>query len=34
VTKAFAALETGVGQLYLVVVLAWLVGMYVSKKSK
>jgi len=34
VAKAFAALEALVGQLYLVVVVAWLVGMHVSKKSK
>jgi hypothetical protein len=29
-----AVLEAVVGQLYLVVLVAWLVGMYVSKKSK
>ena len=34
VAKAFSALEAVVGQLYLVVAVAWLVGMYVSKKSK
>ncbi len=34
VARAFAILEAVVGQLYLVVVVAWLVGMYVSKKSK
>jgi hypothetical protein len=34
VAKAFAALEALVGQLYLVIVVAWLVGMHVSKKSK
>ena len=34
VAKAFAVLEAVVGQIYLVVVVAWLVGMYVSKKSK
>jgi len=33
VAKAFSALEAVVGQLYLVVAVAWLVGMYVSKKS-
>jgi len=31
--RAFSALEAVVGQLYLVVVVAWLVGMYVSKMS-
>ena len=34
VAKAFSVLEAIVGQLYLVVAVAWLVGMYVSKKSK
>ncbi len=34
VAKAFAVLEAVVGQLYLVAAVAWLVGMYVSKKSK
>jgi hypothetical protein len=34
VVKAITALEAVVGQLYLVVAVAWLVGMYVSKKSK
>ena len=34
VAKAITVLEAVVGQLYLVVVVAWLVGMYVSKKSK
>ena len=34
VAKAITALEAVVGQLYLVVAVAWLVGMYVSKKSK
>ena len=34
VAKAFSALEAVVGQLYLVVAVAWLVGMYVSRKSK
>ena len=34
VAKAIAVLEAVVGQLYLVVAVAWLVGMYVSKKSK
>ena len=34
VAKAFSVLEAVVGQLYLVVAVAWLVGMYVSKKSK
>ncbi len=32
--KTFSALEAVVGQLYLVIVFAWLVGMHVSKKSK
>jgi hypothetical protein len=34
VAKAFAALEAVVGQLYLVVAVAWLVGMHVSRKSR
>ena len=34
VAKAFSVLEAVVGQLYLVVAVAWLVGMYVSKKAK
>jgi hypothetical protein len=34
VAKAITVLEAVVGQLYLVVAVAWLVGMYVSKKSK
>ena len=34
VAKAFSVLEAIVGQLYLVVVVAWLVGMHVSRKSK
>ena len=33
VAKAFAVLEAVVGQLYLVVAVAWLVGMHVSKKA-
>jgi hypothetical protein len=33
VAKAFAVLEAVVGQLYLVVVVAWLVGMHVSRKA-
>ena len=33
VAKAFSVFEAVVGQIYLVVVVAWLVGMYVSKKS-
>jgi len=32
--SSIAALEAVVGQLYLVVLVSWLVGMYVSKKSK
>jgi hypothetical protein len=32
--RAFANLEAIVGQLYLVILVSWLVGMYVSKKSK
>lgn len=34
VAKAFSVLEAVVGQLYLVVAVAWLVGMHVSSKSK
>ena len=34
VAKAFSVLEAVVGQLYLVVVVAWLVGMHVSSKSR
>ena len=34
VAKMFSVLEAVVGQLYLVIVVAWLVGMHVSKKSK
>ena len=34
VARAFAVLEAIVGQIYLVVVVAWLVGMHVSRKSK
>jgi hypothetical protein len=34
VAKAFSVLEAVVGQLYLVVVVAWLVGMHVSSNSK
>jgi hypothetical protein len=34
VAKAFSILEAVVGQLYLVVVVAWLVGMHVSSRSK
>ena len=34
VAKAFSVLEAIVGQLYLVVAVAWLVGMHVSSKSK
>jgi hypothetical protein len=34
VAKTFSALEAVVGQLYLVVVVAWLVGMHVSRKAK
>jgi hypothetical protein len=33
VAKAFSALEAVIGQLYLVVVIAPFVGMYVSKRS-
>ena len=32
--SSMAALEAVVGQLYLVILVSWLVGMYVSKKSK
>ena len=32
--RSLAILEAVVGQLYLVVLVAWLVGMYVSKKSR
>ena len=34
VARAVSTLEAFVGQLYLVVAVAWLVGMYVSKKTK
>ena len=34
VARALSTLEAIVGQLYLVVAVAWLVGMYVSKKTK
>ena len=34
VARALAVLEAVVGQIYLVVVVAWLVGMYVSRKSQ
>ena len=34
VAKAFSILEAVVGQLYLVVVVAWLVGMHVSSRSR
>ena len=34
VAKAFSILEAIVGQLYLVVAVAWLVGMHVSSRSK
>ena len=34
VARAFANLEAVVGQLYLVILVSWLVGMYVSKKSR
>jgi hypothetical protein len=34
VAKTFAVLEAVVGQLYLVVAVAWILGMHVSKKSK
>ena len=33
IAKAFSVLEAVVGQLYLVVVVAWFVGMHVSTKS-
>ena len=33
VAKAFSVLEAVIGQLYLVVVVAWFVGMHVSRKS-
>ena len=34
IAGSLAVLEAIFGQLYLVVLVAWLVGMYVSKKSK
>jgi hypothetical protein len=34
IAASLAVLEAVVGQLYLVVLVAWLVGMYVSKKSR
>lgn len=34
VAQAFTVLEAVIGQLYLVVAVAWLVGMHVSKKSR
>ena len=34
IASSLAVLEAVVGQLYLVVLVSWLVGMYVSKKSK
>ncbi|NNL77147.1 MAG: hypothetical protein HKO68_12500 [Desulfobacterales bacterium] len=34
VAKSLAVVEAVVGQIYLVVVVAWLVGMHVSKKSR
>ena len=34
VARAFANLEAVVGQLYLVILVSWLVGMYVSARSK
>jgi len=34
VARAFANLESVVGQLYLVIQVAWLVGMHVSRKSR
>jgi hypothetical protein len=34
VARAFANLEAVVGQLYLVILVSWLVGMHVSMKSK
>ena len=33
VAKAFSVVEAVVGQLYLVVVVAWFVGMHVSRKA-
>lgn len=33
-TPSLSVLESFVGQIYLVVVIAWLVGMHVSPKSK
>jgi voltage-gated potassium channel Kch len=32
--SALALIEAFVGQIYLVVLVAWLVGMYVSRRSK
>ena len=34
VAKAFSVLEAVIGQLYLVVAVAWLVGMHVSRRSR
>jgi voltage-gated potassium channel Kch len=34
VAKAFAVLEAVVGQLYLVIIVAWLVGTYKSNKNR
>jgi voltage-gated potassium channel len=34
IARSLAVLEAVVGQLYLVVLVSWLVGMYVSKKSR
>jgi hypothetical protein len=34
VARAFSVLEAVAGQLFLVVAVAWLVGMHVSKKAK
>jgi hypothetical protein len=34
IARAFANLEAVIGQLYLVILVSWLVGMYVSRKSK
>jgi hypothetical protein len=34
IAKAFSVLEAVVGQLYLVVVVAWFVGMLVARKSE
>ena len=34
IARAFANLEAVVGQLYLVILVSWLVGMYVSARSK